>query len=1210
MEGGFVPALHGVRFSPDFLMEGVLLGSLDELSPWPRVSWRRSFTGTADFEFCSFRVAASASALVEGAPLSFVGRNLALKPGLRVALQFVIAFVLVTVTAGFSLGGRETVLAAASTHKSGRAEESFRPGPLHTVEFDVEEATWSSVDVSPDGRTILFDLLGDIYTVPIGGGAAMPVLTGPDWDQTPRFSPDGKHFAFVSDRDGSFNLWTAGLEGSDLNQISTWRDDFKPGGKDSGLAPVWTHEGELLVQHAGRKGRLIYLFPQNGGPGVELPFGNTGHGVAASPDGRFIYTSGMRRLDRRTGESLSIGAGDRPEVSPDGRLLAYVVTSGRGAVLHIRDLQTGAERELVDSLTPSRGWPEYLLPDYAFTPDSQSIVLSRFGRLTRVNVSSGLLQAIPFRTHVVQHLVAPIRVDRRVDDDADVRARILRWPVVSPDCGVVVYSTLGKLYATNVKTRRTYRLTKSADAEYAPAFSPDGKWVAYITWSDTALGHVMIVPSAGGTPRRLTPHPGRYASPTWSRDGQKIAFVRDTSVARYGIQSRDEVRLELFWISAAGGEQKYVTSIVQDQEGTRSYPVLAFGPDGTRLFYGEHVKLDERQANTESSAFEMNLVSIDLDGTDRIEHLRFPPVDDVVPSPDGRHVAFGRHEEVMVAELPQHLNTPAQLVFDEPTSAVVMVARQGGNYVAWRDVNTVTWGATTNIYQQELGAEHATHLIDIDLRVPRARPKGTIAFTNARLVTMKSAEVPDVIERGTVVVRGNRILSIGPSAEVVVPAEARVVDVAGTTIIPGLDDVHAHIHRAGREIFPQQKWEYVANLAYGVTTTYDPAAPTLDVFGQAEMVETGDMIGPRIYSSGDTIQGELPGQLANILVRSRDEAREIVCRYAKYRPAMLKEYAQPRRDQRQWLAEAAREAGIPITAEGRDRALDLTLVGDGYTAFEHSIRIVPVYDDVIEFIARSGVHITPTLLVSGLEEYFGRREPTDSDPKLRRFTPMQSLAKYQRIRQQPVPADEGWLGLSQTAARIANLGGSVNMGAHGQLNGLGSHWEMWGLVMGGMSNYEALRAATIVPAEKLGFEQDLGSLQVGKLADFLVLDRNPLDDIRNSTAIRYVVANGFVYDAESMTRLWPTRKPLMPFLWQSPSERKQFAAPVPADFESRAISTAAQRDKRPSSLHQGKRRQMIFQPRAAWSLISSRIFAKFSYSLLRPLVIDLKNGKP
>jgi imidazolonepropionase-like amidohydrolase len=523
--------------------------------------------------------------------------------------------------------------------------------------------------------------------------------------------------------------------------------------------------------------------------------------------------------------------------------------------------------------------------------------------------------------------------------------------------------------------------------------------------------------------------------------------------------------------------------------------------------------------------------------------VRFTAVDEVVPSPDGSRVALTRNESVWVMELPPFTTTTVDVDLDAPAFPAKRLSEIGASYVGWKDPRTVTWGSTNWFYTRSLDQEKPESTAVI-VDAPRATPRGSVAFTDARLVTMRGDEV---IERGTVVVTNGRITAVGPSGSVNVPADAVRVDAAGKTIMPGLIDVLAHLFYNAYELFPQQKWQMIANLAYGVTTAYDPSAHSIDVFPQSEMVETGDLLGPRIYSSGDVIYGTLifPSMFATI--DSAGDARRIVRKYKRYGSLMLKQYLQPTRIQRQYLAQAAREEGVRITAEGgADMYLDLSMVADGYTAFEHSLPVAPLYRDVVEFNARVGTHYTPTLLVSyggpTAEDYFYALDNHHDDAKLRRFVP-EDVLDYHRRRQVIPEAEYHFTRVSQAAAAITKAGGKVTLGAHGQLQGLGAHWELWGLQMGGLSNHEALRAATRYPAEKLGMETELGSLGPGMAADFLVLDANPLENIRNTTSLRYVVKNGFVYDAESMTQVWPDRRKLDPFFWMTAADARRFAAP-------------------------------------------------------------------
>ncbi|MDH3223927.1 MAG: amidohydrolase family protein, partial [Gemmatimonadota bacterium] len=382
---------------------------------------------------------------------------------------------------------------------------------------------------------------------------------------------------------------------------------------------------------------------------------------------------------------------------------------------------------------------------------------------------------------------------------------------------------------------------------------------------------------------------------------------------------------------------------------------------------------------------------------------------------------------------------------------------------------------------------------------------------------------------------------VGPSAPDSLTGGAEVVDVSGTTLIPGFVDTHYHAQWLVPEIHPRQAWQYLSNLAYGVTTTRDPQTATTDILSYQDRVDIGEMVGPRIFSTG-------PGVFIGENIQSAEHAETVLKRYSEYYDTKtLKMYMSGNRQQRQWIIQAAKKLELmPTTEGGLDFKLNLTHAIDGYPGIEHALPIAPIYSDVVELFKASQTTNSPTLLVSyggpfG-EGYFYAREEVHDNPKMRRFSPEASLdARTRRRGQGAGPGPAGWAlpeeyvfpKHGEFVKALVEDSARAGVGSHGQLQGLGYHWELWAMASGGLSNHDALRVATIYGAEAIGFGKQIGTVEAGKLADILVLEDDPLEDLRNTTSLRFVMKNGRLYDADTLDETWPRQRPFPEQPWQN-----------------------------------------------------------------------------
>ncbi|KAJ7833499.1 hypothetical protein B0H13DRAFT_2428395 [Mycena leptocephala] len=874
-----------------------------------------------------------------------------------------------------------------------------------------------------------------------------------------------------------------------------------------------------------------------------------------------IFSLNITTQEVETLVSATPGGASRPELSPDGRTLAFVRRDRDHELLVFKDLHTGTIHHIWDGLTydlTTISAPMGTYPSFSFTPSSDAVIIWAAGQIYSVPITTNALGEriadpsrapvpIRFKAHIEKRLAETVTgtfdligsetaATQRVTAFKEMRADTNGRRVVFQAAGVTYVQPLGKASAIRVP------VLDSAAPYISPEWVPgDDDLIIHTRWSDTNFSTFEVADLAAGKAYEVAGLPlGRYLSAVVCECTglhRTVAFLKTGGDSLTGeIVATAGEGLYLGDLTLPGGKGKveiknirFVPSEISPwekvnmrfieknkkilvQQASRAFIIdLDAGPSGVAGTYS-HITVASGRMSQEIVGYHVYFVPGDkvkdgeavwakpANATAGLARLSLDGGHDITWSPDGSRLFWFLGPYLHSLEVSKLSKCASEIKHDTTHFGISCVK-------SLLEYQEVVVERSTDIARLKSDAAGLNAQANSDVFV----------IFNATILTMETGDPEvDLIREGVLTIRGGVIESVG-ALGTLVPSGVTAFNAQGGYVIPGFIDVHAHWNGFG-EIYPAKSWELQAFLAYGVTTLHNPSSSNVEGFDERNRVESGQLVGSRIFSTGEVIYGAAyPGLHQDIGGWAASRTRTTTCQFG--------------RASRQRLLNAARNLTMLCVPEGgMNYDWDLTYIIDGMTTVEHALPIPMLFDDVITLFALSGTGYTPTHIVNygGVmgEQLVWATEDVPNDPKLRSFVPHANLNVLSESTARPKHSYQ-LFNTSESAAKMVHKGLKVHVGAHGESPyGVNYHAEMWFTQQGGLTNYETLQAATSSAAITLGLFPSLGSLSAGKLADLIVYPPG-IDllegDISQTRELQLVARGGRFWDASSMEEVWPLK---------------------------------------------------------------------------------------
>ena len=960
--------------------------------------------------------------------------------------------------------------------------------PAALIDVTVSEGTSMSVAVSPDGKTLAMDMQGSIWTLPASGGAAKRISGLFNDARQPVWSPDGKWITFFGYLDGGYDLWTIAPDGTHQHKL-TW-------GTFDDREPSYSHDGNYIAFASDRDNPLgssynIWVLDLRTGALKRMtndPSEN--HMPTWSPDDKEIVFSSTRD-DGKSVWAVNVGDGTTRKVSTASGVVS-APSWGPGGKIVYNDALTGVSRLEVDGKPLTGDENAFAFRVSWASPDDFYYISD--GKIRKRSVNGGDAQTIPFKATMQVTRVNGTYTRRKRDFDSTTPRKALGIvrPMISPDGKKIAFAAVGDIYVMPVGGKPE-NITNDRFLDTDPAWSPDGNQLVYS--SDKGGDHMQlwVRDMQTGKDRELTKLGSQPQGATWSPDGKRIAFFDVNAI----------------WRSASVSVVDVASGKVTKIHDTLNAPGMpTWSPDGKRIAlaniapYSKTVREGTNQIMTMSSE----------NGAGSPDDKWFLPVPNLsidsrgycgpVWSPDGTKMA-AIYEGVLAVWSVSFTG--------EPVGPVRHITSEIAYAPSWAgDSEHILYQSLDKLKEIDIQSGE-TREIPLDLKYTPSIPKGTMVVHVGHLVDGKSQTARADMD---IVIEGNRIKAVRPHSASV-PAGAKVIDASNLTAMPGLIESHSHLQKDYGEAL-HRAW-----LAFGITTVRSPGNTPYEGVEDIEANESGVRPGPRLFGTGYLMEWKRTYYKMGVAISSPAHL-EMELQLAKVLQFdLLKSYVRLPDLQQKRLVEFGHSIGVPVATHEIYPAAFVGVDATEHTAATSRRGYSPKtatlqrsYEDVIQLFGQSQRYLTPTVSGPGLAKLFEDEPAMKTDPRFNIYSDWVRLFSTGQTRSvaPPVIGPNGG-GAAQFVVAAMHAGARIVAGTDTP-NAFAIHGELETYVMAGMTPYEALRAATVTPAEELNL--DAGSIEVGKLADIVIVDGDPLKDIANAHRVKQVIANGRLYSVEDL----------------------------------------------------------------------------------------------